>query len=251
MAIDSVSMNNTTRRSNVQNFHSLKKEITYGYINLNSEPDTLLHGTPLTTTDKFLAATGAAVGVTIPLLAFMKKQKIKNPFKLKYTAKEMITMAAGGNLGGILLSSVGEPKVDRKKKWKEGIFQMLLTSLPILFVDGGVKLCEKTKNKKINNNFVKILVSAAGVALGSNIAVEVSKKLRNEKEAKKPKRELKPIDMIANIDDVVAIMILAKIPFANKIKIERALPFIYSFCGYRSGTADRKPVKQSNQPSHS
>ena len=52
--------------------------------------------------------------------------------------------------------------------------------------------------------------------------------------------ELKLIDMIANLDDFVAICVLAKIPFANKIHIERALPFIYSFCGFRSGTGDKR-----------
>ena len=117
---------------------------------------------------------------------------------------------------------------------------MSLTTLPLLLVDGSIKLVEKCKSAKINNNFVKIIASAFGVAIGSNTAIAISNKLRNDKEAKKPKRELKLIDMIANIDDFVAIMVLAKIPFAKKIKIERALPFIYAFCGYRSGTGDKK-----------
>lgn len=241
MAITSVSPN-INHKNRMQNFLA-KKEISYGYIDLQRQDEVILHGTPLKTTDKILAATGSIIGVSIPLLTFMRKQNVKNPFKLKYKVGEMLAMAAGGNLGGILLSSIGEPKVDKIKKWKEGAFQMLLTSLPLLFVDGGIKLCEKSKNTKINNNFAKILVSIAGVALGSNLAVEASNRLRSEKEAKKPKRELKPIDMIANIDDIVGIMVLSKIPFASKIKIERALPFIYAFCGYRSGTADRKPVK--------
>ena len=107
-------------------------------------------------------------------------------------------------------------------------------------VDGSIKLCEKSKNKKINNNFVKILASVTGVVIGSNTAMAIFNSLRSDKEAKKPKRELKLKDMIANIDDAVAICVLAKIPFADKIHIERALPFIYSICGYRSGTGDRK-----------
>lgn len=246
MAIDSVSTYQP-RRHNTPKFPSVsKRDITYGYIDLQKQDEIIMHGTPVTTSDKILAATGSIIGVTLPLLAFMKKQNVKNPFKLNYKVGEMLTMAAGGNLGGILLSSIGEPKVDKRKKWKEGAFQMMLTTLPLLLIDGSVKLCEKSKNKKINNNFVKILISAAGVTLGSNLAVTFSNKLRNEKEAKKPKRELKPIDMIANIDDVVGMMVLAKIPFASKIKIERALPFIYAFCGYRSGTADKKPVKKAN-----
>lgn len=241
MAVEQVK-HNIYHAHNMTNFLANRKEITYGYINLPKSDETLRKGKPLTTKDKVLAATGSIIGVSIPLLAFMKSQKVKNPFKVNFKLKEMLLTAAGGNLGGILLSSIGEPKSDRIKKWKEGAFQMLLTSLPIFLVDGGIKLCEKAKSTKINNNFVKILTSIAGVAIGSNTALAISNKLRSEKEAKKPKRELKPIDMIANIDDLVAIMVLAKIPFANKIKIERALPFIYSFCGYRSGTGDRKPA---------
>ena len=42
------------------------------------------------------------------------------------------------------------------KKWKEGAFQMSLTATPMLLVDGIIKLCEKSKNPRINNNFTKI-----------------------------------------------------------------------------------------------
>ncbi len=51
--------------------------------------------------------------------------------------------------------------------------------------------------------------------------------------------------MIANLDDAVAICVLAKIPFADKIHIERALPFTTSICGYRSVTGDRKNKQNS------
>ena len=84
------------------------------------------------------------------------------------------------------------------------------------------------------------MASGIGVAIGSSSALALSNKLRNDKDAKKPKRELKPIDMIANVDDLAAILVLAKIPFADKIHIERVLPLVYSFCGYRAGTADKR-----------
>ncbi len=239
MAIQPIYINNPQNHS-MTNFLANRKEISYGYINLEKSEEVKKYGKSLTTKDKVLASIGAVTGGAIPLLTFMKKQKAPNIFKVKYTVKEMLTMAACGNLGGILLSSVGEPKQDRIRKWKEGAFQMALTSIPMLLVDGTIKLCEKQKNPKINNNFVKILASVTGVAIGSNSAIYISNKLRSDKEAKKPKRELKLIDMIANFDDAVAICVLAKVPFANKIHIERALPFIYSFCGYRSGTGDRK-----------
>lgn len=236
MAIESITTN-VPQRHYMNAFMANRKDISYGYINLQKSKDS---ESGLSKKDRILAGVGSTFGVAIPVLAYMKHQKVNNMFKLHYNAYQMIGMAAAGNVGGILLSSIGESKKDQKKKWKEGAFQMALTTLPLLLVDGGIKLVEKVKSKKINNNFVKILVSVIGVAIGSNTAVAISNKLRSDKEAKKPKRELKLIDMIANIDDFVAIMVLAKIPFAKKIKIERALPFIYAFCGYRSGTGDKK-----------
>jgi len=211
-----------------------RKEISYGYINLNKPAE----GKDATPKDKILAAAGAVAGTAVPLAAFMKHQKVSNIFKVQYKVQHMLLMAASANIGGIMLSSIGEPKRDKIKKWKEGAFQMAMTTIPMLMVDGAIKLC--SKKPKLNNNFTKILCSVAGVAIGSNAALAISNKLRNGNNPKKPKRELKLIDMIANIDDAVAICVLAKIPFADKIHIERALPFIYSFCGYRSGTGDRK-----------
>lgn len=234
MAVSSVNYNISPKHS-MTAFLANRKEISYGYINLDKSTPYVPKATPQ---DKLLAATGAIAGSAIALTVFMKKQKIKNPLQVKYKVKEMLTMAACANVGGILLSSVGEPKSDKVKKWKEGAFQMLLTSLPMLLVDNAIKFCEKSKSKKINNNLVKIAASVIGVMIGSNTALAVSNKLRESDNSKKPKRELKLIDMIANLDDAVAVLILAKIPFASKIKIERALPLIYSFCGYRSGTGD-------------
>ena len=239
MAIESIT-SNINQRHSMTNFLANRREISYGHINLKKSEETKNTGKDITVKDKFLATTGSITGVMIPLLAFKKMQKAPNIFKVKYKVQHMLTMAGCANIGGILMSSIGEPKSDKIKKWKEGAFQMSLTSLPMLLVDGSIKLCEKSKNKKINNNFVKILASVTGVVIGSNTAMAIFNSLRSDKEAKKPKRELKLKDMIANIDDAVAICVLAKIPFADKIPIERALPFIYSICGYRSGTGDRK-----------
>lgn len=215
-------------------------KISYGQMNLKKSPEVQQNGKDITDKDKILAGIGAVTGVSIPLLAFMKHQNVSNIFKVKYKVQHMLIMAGCANIGGIMMSSIGEPKQDIIKKWKEGAFQMVLTSAPLLLVDGSIALCNRSKNPKINNNITKIICSVLGVTIGSNSAAALFNSLRSEKEAKKPKRELKLKDMIANLDDAVAICVLAKIPFADKIHIERALPFIYSICGYRSGTGDRK-----------
>lgn len=212
------------------------KNISYGHINMpQKNPDSTV-----TKWEKTRAFIGAAAGTALPVAMIMKKQNTKNFFNIKYGVKEMLAIAAGGNLGGILLSSIGEKKRDKIKKWKEGIFQMTITAAPMLLVDNIIKFCEKSNNPKINNNLTKIAASVAGVAIGSQAAIALFNRLRSDKEARKPKRELKLIDMVANLDDVVAVCVLAKIPFADKIHIERVLPFIYTFCGYRSGTGDNR-----------
>ena len=141
----------------------------------------------------------------------------------------MLSMAGCADVGGIIFSSVGKDSDTKKRKWIEGAFQFALTSTPLLFVDTILKQCSKSKKRLINNNVTKIAASVAGVVAGSNLALWISNKLRKTQEVKRPDRKLKPIDMIANFDDAVAIMVLAKIPFADKIQIKRLLPFIYSF----------------------
>jgi len=239
MAISSINQNITPKYT-MTSFMANRKEISYGYMHKEKLPDVKQNIQESSLKDKTLAAIGSVTGVGIVLAGIMKKQKIKNPFKIEYTVKEMLTMAGCANLGGILLSSIGESVSNQKKKWKEGAFQMILTSAPMLLVDTAIKKCSKSSCKWINNNLTKIAASVAGVAVGSNAAIVVSNRLRSGKDTKKPKRELRPIDMIANLDDAVAVLVLAKVPFADKIHIERALPFIYSFCGYRSGTGDKR-----------
>ena len=233
MALQSI--NNLTS-PNLVGFMPTRKNISYGYIDMSQS----VKENQIPTKDKIRAGIGSTIGAMSVLAYCMKHQKVKNPFKIEYTVKEMLAMAAAGNIGGIIMGSIGEKTSDIKKKWQEGAFQMVLTAAPMLLVDGAIKLCNKSKNPKINNNFMKIVGSAMGVAVGSKAAIKLSNFLRSDKEAKKPERKLKLIDMIANLDDLVAVLVLAKIPFADKIHIERALPVIYSFCGYRSGTGDSR-----------
>ena len=192
--------------------------------------------------EKMLALIGSVSGVAIPLLYFMKQQKIKNPLKVKYTIKEMLIMAASGNLGGISLSSIGETPKDIKKKWREGAFQMVLTSAPMLMVDTSIKFCNSSKNKYINNNFSKIIASVVGVTIGSKCAETLFNRLKPPEE-RHHHRKLQLKDMLANLDDFVAICTFAKIPLVDKLHVERMLPLIYTVCGYRSGTGDKRKLQ--------
>ena len=42
----------------------------------------------------------------------------------------------------------------------------------------------------------------------------------------------------SNIDDALGVLILAKVPIAEKLHVDKTLPAIYSWCGYRAGISN-------------
>lgn len=184
--------------------------------------------------DKAKALTGAAVGALIPLLAASKLQK-RSPWKLKYRLGEVISMSVGANVGSIAVSSINKPKNEKRKKLNEGVFQVLNSVLPMSFVDAGLKLCGKFKNT--NNPATKIMASVLGVGIGTQLGIRLANKITDPKDLV-PDRKYTAKDAIANLDDAVGILVLGKIPFADKIHIEKVLPAIYTYSGYRAGTSN-------------
>ena len=53
-----------------------------------------------------------------------------------------------------------------------------------------------------------------------------------------PDRKLNVKDALANMDDALGILVLAKFPLVNKLKINYVLPFIFAACGYRAGKSN-------------
>ncbi len=184
--------------------------------------------------DKIKAFSAAAVGTLIPMLISSKAQK-KSIFKMKYRFTEMASMAFGANVFAVTASSIGKDYEEKKKKVNEGIFQILNSVLPMSFVDGSLKLCSKFK--KTNNAPAKIAASVSGVLAGTQLGIRLSNKITDPKNLI-PDRKYTAKDSLANLDDAVSILVLGKVPFADKIHIEKALPFIYGYSGYRSGTSN-------------
>ena len=60
----------------------------------------------------------------------------------------------------------------------------------------------------------------------------------NDPHDKVPDRKLTFKDSIANIDDALGVLILAKVPIAEKLHVDKTLPAIYSWCGYRAGISN-------------
>lgn len=189
----------------------------------------------ITTGDKIKAAVGSVAGIAIPMSYLMKKQKVKNPLKLHYGLKEMITLSAASISGGVAVGMIGENKRTQTNKAKEGLFQFLNASIPTWIVGGTLKLCEESKN--YNNLPGKIMSVGLGLIVGMYGAAAISNLICDPKD-KYPDRKLTLKDCLINIDDALGVLVLAKFPCADKLHVEKLLPAIFAYCGYRAGKSN-------------
>ena len=189
----------------------------------------------VTTDDKIKAAIGSTVGTLIPLLLMMRKQGLKNPLKLKYGLSDLVVMAASSIAGGVAVGMIGEDKPTRKNKFKEGVFQFLNASVPTWLVGGALKLAEV--NPKMNNIPTKIATVALSLIVGLFGTATVSNLIVDPLD-KEPDRKLTLKDTLANIDDAIGALVLAKIPLIDKLHLESLLPAIFGYCGYRAGKSN-------------
>ncbi len=185
--------------------------------------------------DKIKALVGSTIGTVVPILFMMKKQKVKNPLKLKYGMWDMINTAAGSIIGGVGFGLIDENEKVQKNRLKEGLFQFMNASIPTWVVGGVVSLCEN--NEKYNNKWCKILSVAGGLLVGMYGSAALSNLITDPKD-KYPDRKLSLKDALANIDDGIGALALAKIPMVEKLNIGRFLPIIYAACGYRAGQSN-------------
>lgn len=194
----------------------------------------------------WLALGGSFLGVMLPVLAFAKKQKpgiklnsfkgLKEAINIKYGLNEILATGLGGAFGGLLGGLVDRKEKRKLDKIEEATFQVMNISLPAILVSKSTDFCQKTKG--LNNNFVKLVASAASIFAGAHIAVAISNKIDGvlfDKYNKDPDRKLKKKDFIVHVDDVFGALLLAKIPFADKLHAEKILPLIYTWSGYHVG----------------
>lgn len=185
--------------------------------------------------DKFQALAGALLGTTIGMIALMKHQKVKNPFKLKYELGEMLALSAAPIIGGVGLGMIGNDAETNLAKSKEGVFQFLNAAIPTWLAAGTLKWCDTTKHfKKALPKFAAI---AGTILVGMHGAAALSNIICDPKD-KHPDRKLSLLDSLANIDDLFGILVLAKVPIVGKLHLDKLLPAIYTFCGYRAGKSN-------------
>lgn len=187
------------------------------------------------TSDKIKAAVGSFAGVAIPIAMMMKKQGIKNPHKLKYELKDMLILSATPIIGGVAAGMIGNDSETNYAKSREGVFQILNAAIPTWLTASTIRLCETTP--KANNIPTKIISIIGSLLIGMHGAASVSNLICDPQD-KHPDRKLDLKDSLANIDDMLGVFVLAKFPLADKLHLEKLLPFIYSYCGYRAGKSN-------------
>ncbi|MBR1617624.1 hypothetical protein IJ670_05670 [bacterium] len=181
---------------------------------------------------KLKAAIGATIGTLIPLGLMMKKRNTGNPLKLEYSLKDILMLSATSVAGGTLGGMIGENNKSKMNKFKEGTFQFLNAALPTLGVAGGLKLC--AKQQALNHIPFKILSTLIGIMAGMFGAIKLSNFMFDPKD-KHPDRKLSPKDYLASADEAVGALALTKLPIIKVIQLDKALPLIYGYCGYRAG----------------
>lgn len=166
------------------------------------------------------------------------KSKIKailKSFNLQYGLKEMLFTSFGSILGGFVGGTIGNTNENKKAKIKESVFQLNNIAIPTTLVAALLNFSDKSKNPKAI--FLKIASVAIGIGIGMPFAAAASDKINNTIVDKdnKNKRKLKLKDCFVHIDDLLGALVLAKIPFADKLHIDKALPILYGICGYEAG----------------
>lgn len=174
---------------------------------------------------------GSALGVGAAILANKKIPKTK--YKTVNDVAEMLLMAGGANVGGVLAGSIGASKEQQAKKWKEAGFQVMNISIPMLMVSSVLEICKHVKF--LNNNPAKIIASIAGMSSGAMVATAITNATREENE---PYRKYTIKDSIANFDDIVATIKIGFEKILEYVPVDKILPFIYIYSGSRAGNKE-------------
>lgn len=231
--MNTIAINNKIYENTFSVFKSPNKE--QGVYNNKQKRRVKAYSRDISNADKTKALVGSTLG-TLGFMAYMmSKQKIKNPLKLKYGMWDMVGASAASIVGGVGFGLLGEDKNVKKGRLKEGVFQFMNAAIPTWIVGGVVSLCENSE--KHNNPKNKILSVIGGLLVGMYGSAALANIITDPKD-KCPDRKLTYKDALANIDDAVGALALAKLPIVSNLNLEKILPVVYTACGYRAGQSN-------------
>ncbi|MBQ3311844.1 hypothetical protein IJG72_07180 [bacterium] len=147
---------------------------------------------------------------------------------------------AGGLLGGMQCKT---SKQDKEAMYREGIFETLNNITPTTLVGLGTLYSNKTgKLKSVPAKALLIISSVVGgMFIANKSANFINTNLFDNGKPNEAKiRHFKPLDCLVHADDILNLAILTKIPFVNKLQMDKILPFIYARAGYEVGTAKER-----------
>ncbi len=187
----------------------------------------------ITQNDRIKAAAGSITATAAALFALKKMQNAKNIFSLKYELKDTLILTASAVSGGVAVGAIGETKEAKIHKLKEGVFQFFNTALPAAFVALTAKFSEQNKLSLP----AKLGLVVSSIIAGAYTSVGVSNAICDPFD-KEPDRKLTMKDFAASADDLAGALVMAKLPFADKLPLDKFLPVIYAYCGYRAGESN-------------
>ena len=192
------------------------------------------------TKTKLITATASFVSTLLPMIYFAKKQnglkKLIDLFKIDYGIKEVIALSSTSIISGVTAGILTDKKTDKKRKFKEGVFQFMNATIPTLFVGGVMKLLED--NVKYNHSRpVKTAAILTSMFAGMPFAAFLSNIINDPKD-KEPDRKLTLKDSIANMDDALGALVVAKFPLIKQLHLDKVMPVIFAWCGYRAGQSN-------------
>lgn len=180
----------------------------------------------------------------------------KDKFKAVYNMFEMqsytdlLASTTGAITGGIIGGIKGDKNPDNKKeKYKEGIFEFLNNMIPTTFVALGETVSKKTGKFKSAPARAGMIIGsvAGGMFIANKASNKINEKTFDKKEKEKPKRNFKISDCFVHMDDILGLLVLAKIPFAKIIHADKILPLLYARSGYEVANAQKEENKLTKE----
>lgn len=200
---------------------------------------------------------GSAAGTLGTAYLIARKQgrvlnKSVGMFGVKYNEPELIGVAIGSILGGLVFGGVADDKKYLPIKIKEGIHQTVANVLaPLLLISGLNKIYDKYPIKKLpqfaENKGIKKFVNEAekmlprlgiavvGLVCGVMAGTVVANKI-NGLEGTEKERHIKPIDYIYHPDDFAAAFAVADKRNVLQKFVSKIIPPVFMFHGYDTGT---------------
>ena len=189
---------------------------------------------------KVIVASGSIAATLLPMIYFAKKQnglkKITDIVKVKYELPQVIGLSTASILGGVVTGIAADHKSNKKRKVQEGVFQFMNATIPTLLVGGAMKLIEDNVKYK-DSKKVKVAAIVTSLIAGMPLAAFISNIINDPKD-KEPDRKLTLKDSVINMDDALGALVVAKIPLVEHLHLDKLMPAIFAWCGYRAGQSN-------------